>query len=87
MLKTTHVFLMPGYKEIVSYLNLTLQTRFTAHRPHYSTLVHLDFIIINVQHTFMPGPNMYIVVAISFGILKIHNIVPTKKTKKLAKKD
>ena len=63
-----------------AHLDLALPARLTAHGPHHPTLVHLDFVVVDVQHPFVPGPHVYVVIAIGFSVLQIHDIISAKKT-------
>lgn len=66
----------------VSHLNLALQARLTAHRSDHSTLIHLNPVVINVEHTLVPGPNEDIVIAVGLYVLQVHDVIPAREKRK-----
>lgn len=52
-----------------AHLNLALQARLAAHGPDHSALVHLNPVVVNVEHALVPGPYEDVVVTIGFYVL------------------
>lgn len=62
-----------------AHLNLALQARLAAHRSDHSALIHLNSVVVNVEHALVPGPNEDIVVAVGLDVLQVHDVIPARK--------